>query len=404
MANKPWERRLKDLALILTNCSKTYFEPELFRMNLNQFLQTSRTVTFIIQKNKKSIPNFDEWYAKNVVEGLKNDSLMTWAKDSRNKIEKQGDLEMYSSASAKLAFSYLESEDVEFISCEAMLSVSIKKLTRFALKKMPTSLTDAAYIQVERRWVANTLPDWELLHALTTIYARMYESCSKLALYLDDKISGEIPSPSVLDCRRSSDRSVSYIKLRDFSQVSVDYRISKSDNFLVPDSIKAVGEQLRGTQINNIKEAVEFNSKIAEATFNESGYHISMLFFLDECYMPIDMISYRPDDQADKYIFWRMAAERAKVLGAKAIISISEAWIRSYKNHLSKPISQMPIVGERLNIYGADINNDHHSISWVIERANAESKPILQSAAVDTDADSAVYFVLPVINAMRSVA
>ncbi|CDT28157.1 hypothetical protein BCT47_16515 [Vibrio splendidus] len=404
MANKPWERRLKDLALILTNCSKTYFEPELFRMNLNQFLQTSRTVTFIIQKNKESIPDFDAWYAQNVVEGLKSDSLMTWAKDSRNKIEKQGDLEMYSSASAKLAFSYLESEDIEFISCDAMLSTSIKKLTRFALKKMPTSLTDAAYIQVERRWVANTLPDWELLHALTTIYARMYESCSKLAVYLGGKIGEEIPLPSVLDCNRSSDRSVSYIKLRDFSQISVDYSISKNEDASIPDSIKAVGQHLRGSQINNIQQAVEFNSKIAEATFNESGYHISMLHFLDDKYMPIDMISYSPSDQADKYIFWRMAAERAKVLGAKAMISISEAWLRDYKDHLSKPISQMPIIGEKLNVYGANIHNEHYSISWVIERPTPRSLPVLQAATVDTESSRDVYFILPVIKAMQSVA
>jgi len=40
---KAWERRLKDLSHILVNCEKTYFEPELFRMNLNQFLQTART-------------------------------------------------------------------------------------------------------------------------------------------------------------------------------------------------------------------------------------------------------------------------------------------------------------------------------------------------------------------------
>jgi len=53
MTKKPWERRLKDLSHLLKCCIDTYFDPELFRLNLNQFLQTARTVTFIIQKNKK---------------------------------------------------------------------------------------------------------------------------------------------------------------------------------------------------------------------------------------------------------------------------------------------------------------------------------------------------------------
>ena len=55
MTKKPWERRLKDLSHLLKCCIDTYFDPELFRLNLNQFLQTARTVTFIIQKNKNQI-------------------------------------------------------------------------------------------------------------------------------------------------------------------------------------------------------------------------------------------------------------------------------------------------------------------------------------------------------------
>ena len=96
---KPWERRLKDLSQLLRNCETTYFEPDLFRMNANQFLQTSRTVTFLIQKNKDSIIDFNSWYQAEVITPWKDDTVMTWAKDSRNKIEKQGDI-AYLSVSA----------------------------------------------------------------------------------------------------------------------------------------------------------------------------------------------------------------------------------------------------------------------------------------------------------------
>jgi hypothetical protein len=36
-------------------CAATYFDHELFRLNTNQFLQTARTVTFLIQKNRERL-------------------------------------------------------------------------------------------------------------------------------------------------------------------------------------------------------------------------------------------------------------------------------------------------------------------------------------------------------------
>ncbi|EHV63207.1 hypothetical protein AB6W67_10135 [Escherichia coli] len=51
---------------------------------------------------------------------------MAWAKNSRNTIEKQGDLEMYSEAKATLISSYIEENDIEFITNESMLNIGIK--------------------------------------------------------------------------------------------------------------------------------------------------------------------------------------------------------------------------------------------------------------------------------------
>jgi hypothetical protein len=43
-------------------------------------------------KNKSDIKGYDEWYPKNVIEKWNGDHIMTWAKNSRNTIEKEGDL------------------------------------------------------------------------------------------------------------------------------------------------------------------------------------------------------------------------------------------------------------------------------------------------------------------------
>ena len=70
---------------------------------------------------------------------------MAWAKNSRNTIEKQGDLEMYSEAKATLISSYIEENDIEFITNESMLNIGIKKLVRLAQKKLPSYLTESIY-------------------------------------------------------------------------------------------------------------------------------------------------------------------------------------------------------------------------------------------------------------------
>jgi hypothetical protein len=63
-------------------------------LNVNNAIQTARTITFLIQKNKATINDFDRWYAKNVLDRFGGDSIMNWLKESRNYIEKEGDLDV----------------------------------------------------------------------------------------------------------------------------------------------------------------------------------------------------------------------------------------------------------------------------------------------------------------------
>ena len=56
---------------------ENYFDPERFRVSLNSFIQEARNVTFILQKNKKEIPRFEEWYA-GWQDKLKADRILRW--------------------------------------------------------------------------------------------------------------------------------------------------------------------------------------------------------------------------------------------------------------------------------------------------------------------------------------
>ncbi|MGR5144276.1 hypothetical protein ACQKPX_21715 [Photobacterium sp. DNB23_23_1] len=401
MNNKPWERRLKDLAHLLNTCATTYFDPELFRLNLNQFLQTSRTVTFIIQKNKRGIAGYDDWYPSNVVEKWRSDPLMTWAKNSRNTIEKQGDLEMYSTAKATLLFSYVEEQDIEITAKEELLAISVKKLVRLAQKKLPSGVTDAAVIKSERRWVANTLKEYELLNALTLIYARMYDCCKSLGEHIGSPISRKIASPTSFDSIREEVRHVSYLKLRNFTEGKLSHSSVSYDSESIPETIKERARSVGTTEpINSTEGLVDLYSKMAESTFLADGYHIPILMFFDSNHKVIDLLSTSFDDQADKYIFWRFAADRAQVLNAYGFVWISELWVRSTKLGIRKAIHQMPIEEEKLQVIGIDSSNFQKSNSWKVNRENEDSMPTLASAEIDDPNQGQAFFMRPILKAI----
>lgn len=401
MNTKPWERRLKDLSHLLKNCAETYFDPDLFRLNLNQFLQTSRTVTFIIQKNKSEILNFDKWYPEFVVEKWRHDPLMDWAKNSRNIIEKQGDLEMFSEARATLIFSYIEEQDIEINSHESLLGIGVKKLVRIAQKELPSAVSGDAVIKSERRWVANSLESHELLHALTLIYSRVFDCCKSLGNFIENPMGDDIIPPSSFDDLLNENRHVSYLKLKNLSNSNLSYKKVEFNTESIPEPIKSRLNKLESnSEGKSIGALVENFSKITEITFQEYGHHIQMLFFINEEYQIIDFLSTSFDDQSDKYIFWRVAADRAKIINAHGFIWISELWIRTPDLKLREPIHKMKIIGERLQIVGIDSKDNESSISWDIVRDDNTDKTSLRKIEDDATNSFKGYYMRPILKAI----
>ncbi|MCI2260599.1 hypothetical protein [Xanthomonas indica] len=267
---EPWQKRLADLAHLLKQCHANYMEPDLFRLSINQFLQTSRTVTFIIQKNKASIPDFTTWYEANIAGAWKNDVVMQWSKDARNKIEKEGDLNLFSSISAKVIFGYLDRDDFGFeLNEPAMLQASVRKLTQLAKKRLPPGFASSAVIKIERRWVADSLPNYELLGAICRVYRRMYEMCAHLAKHMDMEFNKKINHPSEFEEVSQETRQVRYFKMRDASTFSIDAkRIDYSAKEVSDDvkaEIKTIGEAFGG--VRDINGAKRFLSAMAEMVF-----------------------------------------------------------------------------------------------------------------------------------------
>ena len=403
---KPWDKRLSDLSHLLQSCHATYLDPDLFRMNTNQFLQTARTVTFIIQKNKDTIPGYDQWYSAAVLKPWGQDKVMQWAKEARNSIEKEGDLELNSFLKLTLIFSYLVEEDFE-IQCgkTELLNAGVKKLVRLAQKQLPSGVSDATSVKIERRWVTALLPEWELLQALAYVYARIFECCKSLATQFNSQLDDSIADANFFSSLQDETRQVSYIKLNGLSRHSFEIKVISVDrNFKLPPAIQ---EEFSSIHSNRKWEhsrdgILEYYAKMAELTFSHYGYHNPMLFLFNESWEPVEMISTRFEDQADKFIFWRNVADRIVTLHAVGLVWISESWLRSADRSGNTAIRNMPITGEQLHVTAVDKFGERRQVSWKILRATETAKPTLQRVppADKIEDEMTPYYLVPALRAM----
>jgi hypothetical protein len=375
-----WERRLKDLSMSLEACGASYFDPERFRLNSNHFLTTARTVSFLFQKDKASIDDFESWHRDNIVNPWHADTIMKWSIASRNTIEKEGDLDLNSTVNATLIFGYIEEQDLAIsLDKQTYLGASIKRLIRFARSSLPSGVSDVAVIRVDRRWVANTLPNFELLQAFRYIYTRMFEACTSLANHLLTTLESSIPDPTLFDEVFTGSRGTHYIPLNSTHvRMVVAHRQYMDKHFEAPPWLKKLQEEKGAAPPNSLSEIVAFHEKMAYANYMAYESHIAMLWLYDEKFTPIDFIATVPEDQSAKFIFWRTVADRIHYLKAKYLIWVSEAWIRQgIDMQMRTPIRNLPIIGEFLQVVGIDGKNQYLTVTWDIKRESPESAPTL---------------------------
>lgn len=400
---KPWERRLEDLSQILFSCGASYFKPDIFRQNVNHFLQTARTVTFIIQKNKESIAEFSDWYESHVVRPWKDDKIMQWAKDARNSIEKEGDLELHSTLEVTLLFSYLAEDDVH-VQCgrRELLDATIARLVAIARHQLPSGVRDAAALRVERTWVTSTLPSHELLWGLGYVYSRLYECTESLGHRLGRKLPESIPHPSDVTELRDASRQVEFVKLKNMSNYRINTeRVDALPADRLPEAVTKSLGKLKNELVHPVdfQSMMEYHSHMAHAIFEQWGNHVPILFMFNSDWAPVDMVTFAPDDQAEKYFFWRAMGERIELEKIHAMVFTSETWLRKIEGYPLRAISELPIIGEKLQVTGIDRECNYAVRSWEIRRSQAGGVTLEEDVNPDNPREQP-FFLVP---AMRSM-
>jgi hypothetical protein len=117
--------------------------------------------------------------------------------------------------------------------------------------------------------------------------------------------------------------------------------------------LEAIANALKTAR--DIPFTVERLARIACDLYNKDKYHVTIGFVLNDNGEPLQLVSPQFGDQIDKIIFWRDLGRAAQLdQRISAIIFLSEIWIRSLEGFPNRRLSDLEILGEALQIVGAD--------------------------------------------------
>jgi hypothetical protein len=146
----------------------TYNSPSGFMANLNATIEALRNVTFMLQKEKHVIPDFDKWYDE-WREKMRADSVMTWLCKARTTLVHSSDLETKSTARATIHTNLPLASTLFELPPLLPFPAACELIARTIPEPFASNKGDLV-LSIERRWIAHQLPEWELLEALAHVY------------------------------------------------------------------------------------------------------------------------------------------------------------------------------------------------------------------------------------------
>lgn len=335
------DRRLSDLHRFWHQAERTYFEPDEFRLAIQAAIQTARQVSFVLQKNKELIPDFDEWYAerRKVLAAV---PLMRWMVEARNRIEKQGDLEANSFVSAEIVASHLD--EGPRIQVPAKLADAPLDLVRSIPELMVGEhIKRDGILRIRRRWIENTLPDVELLEAIANAYghlSQLVRSAHK-QMGLAEPVATDAETGEQFPAADQDGRLPCMIGHENARTLDVWLATGK------PLKFEEICKTLRREEV--MAEAPKFTERygvdparmysetgevhdharslfaVARKMFEVDGYHITIVILLRGG-KPVDFRELRPGEHGHKFMMMRSMALHAQRSGADAAILLSETW------------------------------------------------------------------------------
>gem|GEM_PF-1081717 len=378
------DTRLDDVRTVWIETLRKYNKPEEFRRSLNACITTLRTVTFVLQSNKGCLPNFNAWYST-WQERMKSDKVMRWSVESRNYIEKEGDLKTLSVANAKIVTSFgLELHQKfpvdPFLSTEEIADM-IRKTSPVSKGK-----EDSTLLEVERRWVDINLPEYEVLDALSYCYsfltklvedAHVQIGIQGLCVYrktigvIDvgkkhiQHLGGRVPC--MIATREN--RTV-MMKLSTGEVLSIRTHVANIDRKSAEEAAKRYGYneslELFKKKPQNLLEQAQFWFNTAKMILTKDGYLIPTIILGPP---NPGVFHFALHEQIDKQIMWKRITQQIEISGAEWFVFIGEAWLRT-PEEITQPKDRQYKPREMISIIGASKDEGFVSIGAEFKREN----------------------------------
>ena len=386
-AQKLTFQRWQQAFSLWSEAQKNYFEPDVFCVNMQTCITQIRTISFILQSNKDKIDSFEQWYTP-WQEKMQNDHIMKWLKDSRNKIEKQGDLEKYSNIQIEMIASYLNNGPKVIIPSKKLLFQGISIILSDIKKTREYKhFKENGILVIKRQWFANNFENVELLSLL-----------SYGLLFLLDVINSLYPNQQLFkisDYRESLLKEpprVLYISLKTgklFCNPMSSYHNERffTDENLVKTRYPLI-DNIRTLPQNSLYDYVIKYMQIAKHLLKidkslEGTVFLSNMFEngkLSDVYAyPIICAN-----RQTKYLFMRFIAQQVKIYKLNTMITIAESWL-STRTDLDPitVLTDFPKEKEAILVTACNMNGEEYTCQQEFTRKDSDivfvGEPVINS-------------------------
>jgi len=334
-------QRLEDLHRHWHAAEAAYFDPDGFRVAIQTAIQTARTVSFILQSNKAVIPQFDQWYTRWQDE-FRGNPLMRWMVDARNRIEKQGDLEAHSFVRADIVASHLnEGPSIEVPA--QLFDAPLKLVKSIPENALGRHIKKDGVVRIQRRWVENSLPEYELLEAVALTYgnlSRLLDDAHR-QIGLPTPESRDIRTGELYDSKAMGGRMPCMIGHGDrrtldvWLATGIPVEFERVSREFSPEDAKRSSERY-GLDSTEVFRTTYTPDGILDGLFaaarimtTKDGHHVTIMFMLKGEQI-LQILELRPEEHGHKYLMMRDLAHDLVRKGADTAILIGEMWSSKY--------------------------------------------------------------------------
>jgi hypothetical protein len=380
-ALKPAFRRLFDAKTHWHKAVESYFDPNDFRVAINSCIQELRNVTFVLQSNKRDIPEFDSWYGP-WQQKMRANPALRWLIDARNYIVKQGDLELFSKLRIEVIGSYLADEIAIFEENYNPNLTNKEIYAKTISMGLRSEVFENSYVKIQRRWIDKSYPDHEVLELL----GECWSAVNELLLDAPSVVTAEeqkLAKPKLPPCMHEH-LQMRVILMKVCKETLVPAVIS-SETVSIDDEKRETLQELYGDtplflarkegsnlSLKSLKEQCQFFLEQAKAVLRKDGYHIHLAIIFVQKKLA-KMIEIRNEDRADKYLTTLDLASKMVRIGADAVIIVSEAWNAPFDpSNPYRGAAESPERQEVIMLFGATNLGESYCFTVPFFRRNAD--------------------------------